>query len=63
VEVRNVGADVQTIQADLSTYDGVEVLYEAIKSMGRPVDAIAINAGVGLGGDFVRERASRTSFT
>jgi short-subunit dehydrogenase len=55
VEVRNVGADVQTIQADLSTYEGVEELYEAIKATGRPVDAVAINAGVSLGGDFVRE--------
>lgn len=49
------GAKVETVQADLATYDGVETLYDKIKSIGRPVDAIAINAGVGVGGDFARE--------
>jgi uncharacterized protein len=51
----DLGTHVQTAQADLSTYDGVEALYKAIKSTGRPVDAIAINAGVGLGGEFARD--------
>ena len=43
------------VRADLATYDGVEKLYEAITGSGRPVDAIAINAGRGIGGDFTRE--------
>jgi len=47
--------EVRTVQADLSTYEGVEELYGAIVSAGRPVDAIAINAGVGVSGDFARE--------
>jgi short-subunit dehydrogenase len=46
---------VETVQADLTTYDGVETLYNQIKATGRPVEAIAINAGVGVGGDFARE--------
>jgi short-subunit dehydrogenase len=50
-----LGAKVETVQTDLATYDGVETLYNHIKAAGRPVDAIAINAGVGVGGDFVRE--------
>ena len=50
-----LGAGVEAVQADLSTYDGVETLYNQIKATGRPVDAIAINAGVGVGGDFARE--------
>jgi short-subunit dehydrogenase len=50
-----LGAKVETVQADLATYDGVETLYDKIKGTGRPVDAIAINAGVGVGGDFARE--------
>jgi uncharacterized protein len=50
-----LGAKVETVQADLATYDGVEMLYEKIQGTGRPVDAIAINAGVGVGGDFARE--------
>jgi uncharacterized protein len=49
------GVDIQTVEADLSTYDGVEKLWSAIKATGRPVDAIAINAGIGAYGDFARE--------
>ena len=30
-------------------------MYSAIRATGRPVDAIAINAGVGVGGDFTRQ--------
>ncbi|AGZ38914.1 putative short-chain dehydrogenase [Actinoplanes friuliensis DSM 7358] len=47
--------DVQAVQVDLATYDGVEELYAAIRAAGRPVDAIAINAGRGIGGDFTRQ--------
>ncbi|MBW4505980.1 MAG: SDR family NAD(P)-dependent oxidoreductase [Scytonematopsis contorta HA4267-MV1] len=50
-----LGAKVETVQSDLATYEGVETLYNKIKAMNRPVDAIAINAGVGVGGDFARE--------
>ncbi len=50
-----LGARVETVQADLATYEGVETLYNKIKATGRSVDAIAINAGVGVGGDFARE--------
>lgn len=50
-----LGAKVETVQADLATYDGVEKLYSQIQATGRSVDAIAINAGVGVGGDFARE--------
>ena len=48
-------AKVETVEADLATYDGVEKLYDKIKATGKAVDAIAINAGVGVGGDFARE--------
>jgi uncharacterized protein len=48
-------AKIETVQADLATYEGVETLYNKIKATNRPVDAIAINAGVGVGGDFARE--------
>jgi short-subunit dehydrogenase len=49
------GAQVQALQVDLADYDGVEELYDKITSTGRPVDVVAINAGVGVGGDFARE--------
>jgi short-subunit dehydrogenase len=51
---RDSGPQVQTCQVDLATYDGVERLFQAIERIGRPVEAIAINAGRGAGGDFVR---------
>ena len=40
------------MRADLRTYEGVEKLWSAIEAEGRPLDAIAINAGVGVGGAF-----------
>lgn len=46
------GQKVEALQADLATYDGVETLYQRIQSTGRPIDAIAINAGVGVAGPF-----------
>ncbi len=51
----SLGAQVQSVRADLAKYEGVEELYARIQALGRPVDAIAINAGVGVGGDFVRQ--------
>lgn len=51
---KQLGAQVETVQADLATYDGVETLYSKIKAIGRPVDAIAINAGVGVNGEFIK---------
>jgi uncharacterized protein len=51
--VRALDVSAATIQTDLATPEGVQRLYDRIKSTGRPVDAIAINAGVGVGGPFV----------
>jgi len=48
------GGVVIPVQADLATYDGVEKLYQAILGNHRPVDALLLNAGVGVGGEFVR---------
>jgi short-subunit dehydrogenase len=53
--IQSEGAHVQSVEANLARYDGVERLWNAIQSTNRPVDAIAINAGVGIGGDFTRE--------
>lgn len=51
-KLRELGFNVQQLQADLATPKGVEKLYEQIQASGRPLDAIALNAGVGAGGDF-----------
>jgi short-subunit dehydrogenase len=52
-QLRAAGADVHPVQADLSSYEGVEQLYAAIVSTGRPVNVAALNAGVGQGGAFI----------
>jgi uncharacterized protein len=49
------GADVESVQVDLSTHAGVEALYARLQVLARPVDALVLNAGIGVGGDFARE--------
>src|SRR3954471_271358 len=58
-ELNQLTASVKCAREDLSTEEGVQRLYERIKASGRPVDAIALNAGVGAGGDFARETELR----
>ncbi len=53
------GAQVTTHASDLSREDGVESLVSAIRSLGRPVDVLCVNAGVGLGGPFVETDLQR----
>jgi uncharacterized protein len=53
--LRRVGGDVHPFETDLATYEGVESLCGEIERMGRPVDALVLNAGVGVGGDFSDE--------
>lgn len=48
-----IGITVEPVQADLSQHEGVERLYGALR--GRAVDVMAINAGVGVSGDFSTE--------
>jgi short-subunit dehydrogenase len=52
-QLRIIGAEVETVRANLATNEGVETLYARIRALGHPIDAIAINAGVGVGGPFV----------
>jgi short-subunit dehydrogenase len=48
---RTVGISVDAVEADLSTLEGVDKLYDALK--GRQVDALLANAGRGLGKGFL----------
>ncbi|WP_040838239.1 SDR family NAD(P)-dependent oxidoreductase [Nocardia brevicatena] len=50
--VRRPGIDVRAVQVDLRTPEGVEQLYSAATEDERPLDAVALNAGVGRGGAF-----------
>lgn len=59
--LRGLSAEVSTEAADLSTHEGVETLVQAVRRTGRPLDALAINAGIGAGGAFVPGVAERTT--
>jgi uncharacterized protein len=50
--LRGLGANVQVVQADLRQYDEVERLY-AVVQLNSPIDAAALNAGIGVGGPFI----------
>jgi uncharacterized protein len=45
----------EKVRVDLATPEGVEELYARIQAAGRPVDAIALNAGIGAGGAFATD--------
>jgi uncharacterized protein len=48
-DLQGSGARVESVRVDLARPEGVEELHERIVAMGRPVEAIALNAGVGRG--------------
>lgn len=52
-QLRQSGAAVEAVQADLATTEGVEKLIAA--THGRPVDALLANAGRGLGHAFLEQ--------
>jgi short-subunit dehydrogenase len=54
-QVRAIGAAVKEIQQDLARYEGVEEVCRQVQECGRPLDALVLNAGIGAGGDFVRD--------
>jgi uncharacterized protein len=51
-ELERLGAAVDAVQVDLATDEGVDTLYHHLEEVARPVDAIALNAGIGAGGSF-----------
>jgi short-subunit dehydrogenase len=57
--LRGLGVAVEAVEADLSTLEGVDKLYDAAKRMGRPVDALLANAGRGLGRAFLDQDFGR----
>ncbi len=54
-DLEDLGATVEAVRVDLATHAGVEELYGHIASAGRPLDAIALNAGIGAGGAFATD--------
>jgi short-subunit dehydrogenase len=51
-ELKALGVQVTTVQADLATREGCDKFWKTVETTGRKLDAIAINAGVGVGGLF-----------
>ena len=54
-ELKGHGVAVEAVQADLAQAAGVEQLHQRITEDGRPIDAIALNAGIGAGGAFASD--------
>jgi short-subunit dehydrogenase len=51
--LRSTGAVVHEVRADLRSSDGVRQLWAEVTGLGRPLDAAALNAGIGRGGAFL----------
>jgi uncharacterized protein len=52
-ELRGTGATVHEVRADLRSSQEVERVWHEVTALGRPLDAAALNAGVGRGGRFL----------
>jgi short-subunit dehydrogenase len=59
-DIESLGAKAYTVQADLTKDEEVKRLWEEILATGRPVDAIALNAGMGTAGNFAQETELET---
>lgn len=53
--LKETDVNVQAHRVDLATEAGVIELYRHIQQAGRPVDVLALNAGIGAGGAFATE--------
>ena len=52
IRAESSNAMLETVQADLRHPDGVEKLWDAVQSLGRSIDILVANAGVGVSGEF-----------
>ena len=52
-ELEAMGARAETVQVDLGRPEGVEELHRRIRERAPAADAVALNAGIGMGGAFV----------
>lgn len=55
-ELAALGVQVFPHQADASTYEGVESFWTHVVALGRPIEAAALNVGIGIGGAFIDNR-------
>jgi uncharacterized protein len=52
-QLQGAQVEVVPVQADLTSSEGIESLWDQVTSLGRKLDIACINAGVGVGGLFV----------
>lgn len=52
-DFKALGVHVTPVQTDLATFEGCDTFWKGVEALDRKVDAVAINAGVGVGGLFV----------
>lgn len=55
-DFKQFGTEVQSVQADLSTIDGVDTLLAAAR--GRTIEVLVANAGIGTGGAFLDQEVA-----
>jgi uncharacterized protein len=60
-ELEGLGAWVEAVQVDLATDAGVDELYARVTATGRPMRAVALNAGIGEGGAFASRDPEKAS--
>jgi uncharacterized protein len=53
------GANIYGLEIDLSRPEGVEELVREVLAMARPIEALVLNAGVGVGGEFLKTELDR----
>ncbi|MBX9243534.1 SDR family NAD(P)-dependent oxidoreductase [Actinotalea ferrariae] len=53
LQLRSSGMTVVEVRADLATADGVEHVVRETLALGRSIDVLVLNAGVGVGGPFL----------
>lgn len=54
-ELEKNGSRVHAYEIDLSNYTNVEEFYHILKDLNRPIEVIALNAGIGVGGSFAKQ--------
>jgi short-subunit dehydrogenase len=53
-QLASAGATVYGVDVDLSKREGVDSLCDAVRAVGRPLDALVLNAGMVVGGEFLK---------
>ena len=52
-QLQSLGVTITPVQTDLASFEGCMQFWQQVEATGRKLDAVAINAGVGVGGLFV----------